>query len=101
MKSIYKNLDKVAARLRLQFPEAIVRRAWWGEAARSCAKSIEWWFKHKLGFKVVQIAGFINPSTDLCADEVHLNYLGNRIYMDKVFSRVIPIWKSEDMHGKQ
>ena len=79
----------------------IVRRAWWGESARMCAQNIEWWFKQKLGFKVIQIAGFVNPACHLCNDEVHLNYLGNRLYMDKVFSRVIQVWMAKEMHGEK
>ena len=107
MKQLYKNLDRVTDRLKKQFPEArfifvgIVRRAWWGESARMCAQNIEWWCKRKLGYKVVQIAGFVDPVQHLCNDEVHLNYLGNRLYMDKVFSRIIQVWMAKEMHGEK
>ena len=107
MKNLYKNLDSVVARLKKQYPDArflyvgIVRRAWWGEHARACAKNIEWWVKRKLNIKVVQNDGFVDTRYHLCNDDVHLNFRGNRMYMDKVFSRIIQIWKDPEMHGEQ
>ena len=64
-------------------------------------KNIEWWMKRKLNIKVVHIDGFVDNRYHLCNDDVHLNFRGNKLYMDKVFSRIIQIWKAPEMHGEQ
>ena len=97
MKNLYKNLDMVVSRLQHQYPDARILyvgidcHAWWGEHARACAKNIEWWMKRKLSTKVVQIDGFVDTRYHLYNDEIHLNFRGNKMYMDKVFSRIIQI----------
>ena len=105
MKRIYENMDTLVDRLLNTFNGTrlivvgIVKRPWWTTEACVCAKNLEWWLKNHYGAKVVQLNGFIRPLIHLRNDDVHFTGLGNRLYMDKVFSRVVQIWMAPAMHG--
>ncbi len=103
-KKIFENIDTVIRRLRDTFLGArliflgILKRAKWCLESRQLSMDINWWVKQKHGAKVVQISGFINQFWHLRDDGVHLTSLGNRVLMDKVFSRIIQVWMAPYMH---
>lgn len=101
---IFENIDTVIGRLRHTFPGAqliffgVLKRARWCLESRQLSMDINWWIKQKHGAKVVQIGGFIHQYWHLRDDGVHLTSLGNRVLMDKVFSRIVQVWMSSYMH---
>ena len=102
---IFENIDTVIERLKNTFQGTrivylgILKRARWCHETRQLSMDINWWMKQKHGAKVVQIGAFIYPTWHLRDDGVHLTGLGNRVLMDKVFSRMVQMWMAPYMHN--
>ena len=79
----------------------IVKCPRWTTEAITCAKNLERWLKNHYGAKVVQLNGFIRPAVHLKDDLVHFTGQGYRLYVNKIFSRVVQIWMASYMHGMQ
>ncbi len=61
--------------------------------------NLEMHMKHTHGMKLAPVSGLVDSNLHIDDDGVHLTPSGYRLFMDKVYTRVIDMWLAPLYHN--
>ncbi len=105
--TMQKDAKRVFDRLQTTFSDSkvvyvgVIRNPKWCDETNLLCDNLEWYISRVLKIKLAPLSGLIDRTIHIRKDDVHLTELGYRLFMDKVYSRLMHMWVGPLMHKRK